>query len=73
MDLTARCKNESCVAFGKEKLVTLEQILGCNVAGDGVRCHACGTVMTTNKPAKTAGRNRGDMLRSKVASKPKRL
>jgi uncharacterized Zn finger protein len=68
MDLTASCKNESCVAFGREKPVTLEQMLGCNVASDRVRCHACGTVMTTNQPAKTPGKSRVDMMRSKMAS-----
>jgi hypothetical protein len=71
MDLTASCKNESCVAFGREKPVTLEEMLGCNVAGVRVRCHACGSVVTTNKPAKPSGKSRVDMIRRRVASKPK--
>ena len=69
MDLTASCKNESCVAFGRERHVTLEQMLGCDVAGDRVRRHACGTVMTTNKPARTSGKSRVDLIRHRVASK----
>ena len=71
MDLTASCKNENCVAFGREKSVTLEQMLGCNVASGHIRCHACGTVMTTNKSAKASGKSRVEMIRGKVASKPK--
>ena len=70
MDLTASCKNESCIAVGREKPVTLEQMLGCNVATDRVRCHACGSEMTTNKP-KPSGKSRVDMIRRKVALKPK--
>ena len=72
MDLTASCKNESCIAFGREKSVTLEQMLGCNIASDRIRCHACGTVVTTNKSAKASGKSRVEMIRRKVASKLKR-
>jgi hypothetical protein len=72
MDLTASCKNDSCVAFGREKPVKLEQMLGSNAATDRVRCHACGTILTTNEPAKTSGKGRINMMRSKMASKLKR-
>jgi hypothetical protein len=71
MDITVTCANEGCVAFGKEKPVPLNNMLGYGSFGAGVRCHACGTMMTTTKK-ETAGQLRAKMLHSKVSSKPKR-
>jgi hypothetical protein len=70
MDITVTCANEGCVAFGKEKPVPLANMLGYGAFSSGVRCPACGTVMTTTKK-ETAGQRRAKMLRSKGSSKPK--
>jgi hypothetical protein len=71
MDITVQCANEACVAFGKEKPVPLNNMLGYGSFSAGVRCHACGTMMTTTKSGKASEKGRTEMIRRKVSAKPR--
>ena len=54
MNIRAKCINQECAAFDKEKSVAVGQLLGYSAPNDGVICPLCGSLMKTTRTSARA-------------------